>query len=154
MKELSFKRRRMNITDYKKRFKLLVSGKPRFVVRVTNKRIITQIIEYQTKGDKTLIAVDSKMLDLKNSLKNTSAAYLTGLLCGVKAKEKNVKEAILDIGLRTPTKGSRVFAALKGGVDAGLNIPHEESILPTPERIKGKNPDFEKIKEKILKAKK
>jgi len=40
---------------------------------------------------------------------------------------------------KTPVKGSRVFAALKGAVDAGLKVPHSESILPDESRIKGEH---------------
>ena len=32
-----------------------------------------------------------------------------------------------------------MFAAAKGALDAGLNIPHEEKTLPKPERIKGQH---------------
>lgn len=32
--------------------------------------------------------------------------------------------ALLDVGLHRTTTGSKVFAALKGGVDGGLSIPH------------------------------
>ena len=73
------------------------------------------------------------------SLKNLPAAYLTGLLCGFKALNKGVKKAILDIGLHSPSKGARVFAVLKGCVDAGVEIPHSEEILPDENRIKGQH---------------
>jgi len=32
-----------------------------------------------------------------------------------------------------------MFAAAKGALDAGLDIPHEETALPKPERIKGQH---------------
>ena len=51
--------------------------------------------------------------------------------------KKGIEEAILDIGLQRPVKGSRVFAALKGMLDAGLSIPHGDGIFPSEERIKG-----------------
>jgi len=73
----------------------------------------------------------------RKRFKNTSAAYLTGYLAGKLALQKGIKEAILDIGLQRPVKGSRVFAALKGLLDAGLEIPHGEDIFPSEERIKG-----------------
>jgi large subunit ribosomal protein L18 len=67
---------------------------------------------------------------------NIPAAYLTGLLCGLKAKKNGVTEAILDLGLVSPTKGSKVFSTLSGVVDAGVTIPHNpEKILK--ERIRG-----------------
>lgn len=36
----------------------------------------------------------------------------------------------LDIGLRCPTTGARVFGAMKGAVDGGLNIPHSNKRFP------------------------
>jgi len=41
--------------------------------------------------------------------------------------EANPFKAILDVGLVATTTGARVFAALKGAVDGGLNIPHSET---------------------------
>merc|ERR1712065_68802 len=35
--------------------------------------------------------------------------------------------ALLDVGLRRTTTGSKLFAALKGAVDGGLSIPHSPS---------------------------
>jgi large subunit ribosomal protein L18 len=44
---------------------------------------------------------------------------------------------VLDIGLARATPGARVFAALKGAVEAGLEIPHGEEILPDDARTRG-----------------
>ena len=41
------------------------------------------------------------------------------------------------ISVSTGQPGARVFAALKGAVEAGLEIPHGEEILPSDERAKG-----------------
>jgi len=38
--------------------------------------------------------------------------------------------ALLDVGLRRTTKGSRVFACMKGAVDGGVEIPHNEKRFP------------------------
>jgi hypothetical protein len=50
-----------------------------------------------------------------------------------------VSEAILDIGLNPPVKGSRIYAALKGVLDAGLDIPHSEDVIPNDDRLSGKH---------------
>jgi large subunit ribosomal protein L18 len=121
---------------------MVSSGRPRFIVRLTNRRAIVQIALAETTGDKVLAAADSFELGQygwKASGKSTPAAYLTGLLAGKRAKQAGVTAAILDMGLRTKSKGSRVFAALKGAVDAGLNIPHENKILPEDKRISGEH---------------
>jgi hypothetical protein len=77
-------------------------------------------------------------LGWKGAVSNTTAAYLTGYLVAVKAHGK-IKEAILDIGLRTAAPGGLVFAAMKGAMDAGVHIPAGEDILPPEDRIKGKH---------------
>lgn len=50
------------------------------------------------------------------------------------AEKKNVGlrpfTAFLDLGLARATVGNRVFAAMKGAVDGGLNIPHSDKIFP------------------------
>ncbi|UCE75163.1 MAG: 50S ribosomal protein L18, partial [Methanomassiliicoccales archaeon] len=73
----------------------------------------------------------------KGSTSNLPAAYLTGYLAGKRAKSAGVEKAVLDIGLNTPTRGSRIFASLKGLLDAGIDIPHNEEIIPSEERIYG-----------------
>ena len=78
------------------------------------------------------------------------AAYLTGFLLG-KSKQIKSKELIFDTGLNSKVAGSRIFAVLKGAVDAGLHIPHKKEILPTDERLNSneKFKDALKIKEKL-----
>jgi len=145
-----YRRRREGKTNYLRRKKLVLSGLPRLVARKTNKHVIAQIIEATVEGDKVIASAHSSELR-KNygwlgSLKSLPAAYLTGLLCGYRALEKGIKKAILDIGLQAPSKGARVFAVLKGCLDAGLEIPHDEEILPDEERIKGQHiSDYAKL---------
>ncbi|EHQ36788.1 50S ribosomal protein L18 [Methanoplanus limicola] len=137
---VAFRRRREGKTDYYKRSKLVVSGKPRMVVRITNRQVICQLVEAGLEGDRTLVAAYSGELEkfgYKGYSGNTPAAYLTGMLFAVKAFNAGYEEAILDIGLHRATYGAKVFAALKGAVAAGLNIPHGEEILPDDDRVKG-----------------
>jgi large subunit ribosomal protein L18 len=76
-----------------------------------------------------------------------------------KAKQKNIGEAILDLGLQIPHKGSKLYAALKGATDAGLSVPANEKIFPSAERLSGKHitndktviADYEKIRQEMLK---
>jgi len=141
LKRMPPKRRRLGLTDYRKRLKLVKSGLPRLVVRKTNNQIIVQVIRSKLGGDETILTVTSKKLrdyGWRASLKNTPAAYLTGLLAGLLVKDK-VEKAILDIGLQTPSKGSKVFAAALGFRDAGIEIPLGEEILPDKDRISGKH---------------
>jgi large subunit ribosomal protein L18 len=135
------RRRREGKTNYRKRKALILSRKPRLVVRGSLKNVIVQMIEAKPKGDEVLVSAHSRELLKKFGWKaprgNVPAAYLTGLLCGLRAKAKGISEAVLDIGLHSPTKGARVFAALKGVLDAGLTVPHGEEKLPDEDRIRG-----------------
>ncbi len=142
MFEPKFKRRSAGTTNYKKRLALLKSGKPRLVVRKTNRYIIAQILNYALEGDVVMACANSSELEKFGwgfGKKNLCAAYLTGLLIAQKAKKKNVAEAIFDIGLQNNVHGGRVFAVLKGALDAGMKIAHEDAVLPSAERISGKH---------------
>ena len=139
---VKFRRRREGKTNYRKRLKLLLSRKPRLVVRITNSKVIAQLVEYNPEGDRVVAAVDSSMLrsfGWKGDLNNTPAAYLTGLLVAKKALSKGISEAVLDIGLHSPTKGSRVFAVLRGAVEGGMEVPHSPEVFPDDSRIKGEH---------------
>jgi len=48
-----------------------------------------------------------------------------------------VSEAILDVGLQTTVVGSRIYAALKGVIDAGLEVPASNKVFPPTERLSG-----------------
>lgn len=90
---------------------------------------------------------------LKVGLTNYAAAYCVGLLCArrclakykldktykgnddINGEDYNVEEeedaprpftCILDIGLARTTTGAKVFGVLKGALDGGLDIPHNE----------------------------
>jgi len=153
-----FRRRREGKTDYGKRLALIKSNTPRLVVRKTNRFIIAQVTSWGENGDSTIASATSKALGAFGfaGKANTPSAYLTGLLCGVKAKAKGVSEIVLDAGLHSPTKGSVIFAVLKGAVDAGLKANFGEGKMPSQERISGKHLNaeaeqkFAAAKQKIL----
>ncbi len=147
---MQFRRRREGKTDYRQRLTLLRSGKVRAVVRKSLSGTIVQIAEYTETGDRILTQAsysDLKKLGWGHSLKDTSASYLVGLLAGVRAKKLDLQEAVLDIGLQEPKKGTRVFAALKGLLDAGLEVPHGDEVIPSVERIEGGHKGAEGFKE-------
>ena len=137
-----FRRRREGKTDYKARRALIVSGRPRLVTRTSINNIIAQVIAAKPKGDQVLISAHSRELakyGWKAPRGNVPTAYLTGYLCGLKAKAKGVEEAIFDIGLYPPTKGAKLFAVLKGVLDAKVNVPHSAEKLPDEKRLKGEH---------------
>ncbi len=155
--DVHFRRRREGRTDYEKRLAHLKSRKTRLVVRKTNRYVVVAFAGFDVKGDHILTSKSSKSLSKIGfpGKCNTSSAYLTAFWCAKEAQKKGVKEAILDLGLHAPTKGNVLFAALKGAVDAGVQVPFEESILPSEDRIKGKHlgetavKAFEECKQKL-----
>jgi large subunit ribosomal protein L18 len=161
-----FRRKREQKTDYNKRLKFLKSEQKRFIVRVSNTLVRAQIIDYKIDGDLTLLSVTSKSLrkyDWKFSLKSTPAIYLTGFLIGTLLKEKNINKVIFDTGVKNYKSRSKIYAALKGIVDAGIECPHDPKAFPDADRIEGKhiddfkknniNKNFLEVKEKIISKK-
>ena len=138
-----FRRRRKGKTDYRARKALVLSGLPRLVIRGTSKYMITQVIEAKATGDKVVASANSRELPEKygwlGGCGNIPAAYLTGLLCGYRASALGIREAVLDVGLQTPSRGARLLAALRGVIDTGVVVPHDESVLPDESRIGGQH---------------
>ena len=138
-----FRRRRGGKTNYRLRKALVLSRLPRLVVRRTLKHINIQVVKAEASGDKVIVSAHSRELaknyGWQGGCGNVPAAYLTGLLCGFKALAHGVKKTVLDLGLQSPSRGARVFAALKGVLDAGVSVPHSESVLPDETRIGGKH---------------
>jgi large subunit ribosomal protein L18 len=130
---VQLRRRREQKTDYQARKAFVVSGRPRLVARSSLKNTIAQIVVAKPYGDIVLASAHSRELIKKYGWKgatgNVPAAYLTGLLCGLKAKKNGVEGAILDLGLVSPIKGCKVFSTLSGVVDAGVEIPHAEDKI-------------------------
>jgi len=134
--------------------------KYRLIVRFTNKNIVCQIAHAKIEGDLVICAAYSHELPrygVKVGLTNYAAAYCTGLLLArrlltklnladvyegqleVDGDEYNVESlddgaaafrCYLDVGLNRTTTGARVFGALKGAVDGGLEINHSMSRFP------------------------
>lgn len=157
--QLPFRRRREQKTDYKQRKKLLKSGKPRAVVRLSNNHTRVHLSHYERDGDRNTAQTVSKELEeygWEHHTGNLPAAYLTGYLAGHKADSD---EAVLDLGLKEMNKGGKMFAALKGLIDAGVDVPAGEEIFPEESRIRGEHikemsdkdvpSNFETVKENI-----
>ena len=152
----TIRRRRIEAkTDYKARLALLKSGRPRLVLRKSNRYIIAQIVTSEIAQDKIIVGISSKSLlekgwpkEQAGSLKNLSAAYITGFLLGKMSLKAGIKEAILDIGLSRNIPKSRFYASLKGALDAGLSVPCKKDVLPAMETIK--NEKISKVFDKIM----
>lgn len=134
--------------------------KYRLVVRFSNKNVTTQIVYARIEGDVVLAAAYSHELPrygVKVGLTNYASAYATGLLLArrllkklnldkvyagakeVNGAEFNVEDvdgqpgaftAFLDVGLARTSTGAKVFGALKGAADGGLNVPHSVKRFP------------------------
>lgn len=151
-----FARKRLVVQDRNK----YNTPKYRMIVRFTNKDIITQIAYARIEGDVVICAAYAHELPkygVKVGLTNYSAAYCTGLLLArrlltkfgldkiyegqteIDGDEYNVEDidgqpgafrAFLDIGLARTTTGARIFGAMKGAADGGLDIPHSVKRFP------------------------
>jgi len=149
-----YARKRLIIQD-KNKYK---TPKYRFVVRLSNRDITCQIFSADMTHDVCFLAAYSHELPrygVKMGLTNYSAAYCTGLLLARRVNKKLGLEyngqdkvdgaeyhvtpdadgkapfkALLDVGLRRTTTGAKVFGALKGACDGGLDIPHNDRRFP------------------------
>ncbi|MEM4282350.1 MAG: 50S ribosomal protein L18 [Candidatus Woesearchaeota archaeon] len=139
---VKFRRKLSGKTNYHIRLKLLSSGLPRLVIRKSLHNLVVQIVLFEENGDKVVSSAHTReliKLGWKASRDNLPAAYLCGLLAGKKALAKNISKCIADIGMQASTSGSRIYAALKGALDAGLSIPVAPDILPSYERVSGRD---------------
>ncbi|MCX8194633.1 MAG: 50S ribosomal protein L18 [Candidatus Micrarchaeota archaeon] len=136
--KVAFRRRRLNLTNYSKRLSLVKGALPRMVVRKSSRGVLVQFISFSPKGDQVLACAASGSLKEYGWVPhcNSPTAYLCGLLAGKNAAAKGLKEFNLDIGMHTPSKGSLVFAALKGALDAGLKTNYSEEMI-SEDRIQG-----------------
>ncbi|MEM0158599.1 MAG: 50S ribosomal protein L18 [Thermoplasmataceae archaeon] len=139
---LILRRKKEGITDYRKRLRLLRSGLPRAVVRITNRGVLVQIVSYDPMGDRVMVTVTDRSLakaGLNVTGNSTPVCYLAGYFAGTKAKNKKIKEAVLDSGRHKVIKGGRIAAVLNGLVDAGLKVPHDKSVFPSKQRLNGQH---------------
>ncbi len=129
--KVAFRRRRNNLTNYAKRLALVKGAAPRLVVRKSSSGVLAQFVEFSSKGDRVVAAASSGSLRKRgwSPRCNAPTAYLCGLLAGKAAAKKGVKQFNLDVGMHTPSKGSVVFAALRGAMDAGLKTAYEEEMI-------------------------
>jgi len=120
---------------------------------------------------------------LKVGFTNYAAAYATGLLLArrvnvkfglnelyegkkditgedynvtedAEENEKSPFKALLDVGLKRTTTGARIFGALKGATDGGIDVPHKDRRFPgsvkSDEEGKKYEPNPEKHREYIF----
>ena len=153
---MKYRRHLEGRTDYKLRLGLLKSKKPRLVIRKSLKHLLAQIVQYDPNGDKVITT--AKTTELKKNYgwnrasRNIPSGYLLGLLIASKSLKSGIKEAILDMGLHPKSKGSVIFAVLRGAIEGGLKIPHDKEVLPSDQRIKGEHIKNDKVKNKYTKS--
>jgi large subunit ribosomal protein L18 len=132
------RRLREEKTNYKKRGTMLMGKREFITVNISNTQV--QILKPEITGDKVVASAHSRYLlekGWKGSRKSVPAAYLTGYIAGKKALVKGSKGAILYTGTRKYTQ--RMAAALKGVIDAGLEVPASSETFPPNERINGEH---------------
>jgi len=134
------RRLREEKTNYKKRGTMLMGKRDFITVNITNENTQVQILKPGMTGDKVVASAHSRYLlekGWKGSRKSVPAAYLTGYLAGKKALGQGAKDAILYTGTKKYTQ--RMAAALKGVIDAGLQVPASEETFPSDDRINGEH---------------
>ncbi len=119
----------------------MLMGKRDFItVNITNENTQVQILKPGMTGDKVVASAHSRYLlekGWKGSRKSVPAAYLTGYLAGKKAIGKGASDAILYTGTKRYTQ--RMAAALKGVIDAGVQVPADKETFPSDDRINGEH---------------
>ena len=134
-------------TNYNRRKRMLTGHRDVVTVQVSNENTQVQVIHPELTGDKVISSAHSRFLiekGWKGSRKNIPASYLTGYFAGKKALKNCTSSAIMYSGKRQYTQ--RMAAALKGIVDAGLEIPADDETFPPDDRING---DHLKIKNDV-----
>ena len=134
----TLKRIREDKTNYRKRSAVLI-GRHLFVtVKISDQNVAAQVLKPTPTGDIVIASAHSRELaehGWKGAFNNLPACYLTGMLLGKKAMQKEIDAAVLYIGKNHFT--SRVGACTKGIVDAGVSMPVSEESLPDEDRISG-----------------
>ena len=134
------RRLREEKTNYRKRGTMLMGKRDFIAVTISNQNTQVQVLTPGMTGDKVISSAHSRYLigkGWKGSRKSVSAAYLTGYLAGKKALSQGAKDAILYTGTKRYTQ--RMAAALKGVIDAGLEVPASEETFPSEDRINGEH---------------
>ena len=134
----TLKRIREDKTNYRKRSAILIGRQLFVTVKISDQNVAAQVLRPTPTGDIVIVSVHSRELaehGWKGGFNNLPACYLTGMLLGKKALEKEVSSAVLYIGKNHFT--SRVAACMKGIVDSGVRMPFSEESLPDEGRISG-----------------
>ena len=142
--KVAFRRRRELRTDYYTRKKRLTARETRAVVRRSNKNISIQFVDFAMEGDKIIASATTrelKAMGWEYSCSSIPAAYLVGYLAGKKAMKEGIEYAVLDIGMQHVQHGGVLFATVAGMIEAGLEVPCSEDVLPEEDRLKGKHID-------------
>ena len=134
------RRLREEKTNYRKRRTMLMGKRNFATVVISNENTQVQVLQPEMIGDRVVASAHSRIL-LKNgwkgSRKSIPAAYLTGYMAGKRALRGGAQDAILYTGTRRYTQ--RTAAAVKGMVDAGLEVPADPETFPPDERINGEH---------------
>ncbi len=140
------RRKKEHKTDYLIRMKLLKSERPRLVFRRTNKYSVVQYVTSVSAQDNIIFGVTSKVLlkngwpeKLRGSLKSVPANYLTGYFVGKKILKDKLEIPIVDLGMQRVIPKTRIFAFIKGLIDAGVEVACDEDKFPEEERLLGKS---------------
>ena len=134
----TLKRIREDKTNYRKRSAILIGRHLFITIRISDQNVAAQLLRPTPTGDIVIASAHSRELaehGWKGAFNNLPACYLTGMLLGKKAIQKESNDAVLYIGNNRFT--SRIAACMKGIVDAGVSMPISKESLPDEDRISG-----------------
>jgi large subunit ribosomal protein L18 len=104
------KRRRVKLTNYARRFRLLKSGLPRLVLRKSNHYVLAQLVQYTPVGDHVLWTKSTRELVLAGEF--TSGTNLEACVAlGAILPLDDSLQFVIDIGMRRPIKTKPFFVA-------------------------------------------
>ena len=136
------RRRKEGKTDYRKRKAAIISRMILAAPRISGKNVSVQFISPEIIGDRVVISSHSRELSKygwNGSRNSLPAAYLTGLLAGLKGVSKKVNGVVMYVGVARFVNGSRLASIVKGIQDSGIKIVADEASLPTDDRIRGEH---------------
>ena len=149
-----FRRRREGRTNYVKRAAQLKSEKIRAIIRKSTNHMRVQFVEHRAGMDYVLVqaaTTELKEFNYSGHTGNLPAAYLAGYLAGKRLHALGKNDVIADIGIQRPPLKTRVFAAIKGIADAGIQVAADAEAFPKDDRLGGKHIEANSAKKPAVK---
>jgi len=94
--------------------------------RLLKKLNMDELYEGNTEVDGTVVSTEEPLESKPTQFKTFYVSEVSD--------ERRPFRAVLDVGIKSTTTGARVFGAMKGAADGGLDVPHSEKRFPGYDR--------------------